>query len=235
VDYPYFTLYHLDMLQTDRTDRNPRAERLTVEQALSLLGDLIDQVENSFVTEHGRLIDLTSVSDWLLLPEHFDPCGIVKQHPQLSPYALGHRMLRNFLERQVPFDSLVPEDKMLVFDSLVGRLNYLIPSREYTYLIEATEQVKDRGLIDLTRDEVSKLAAIISLVPERFHSASSEHRRVLPVLGDSFINPAGTIKRYLMETGLDKVDKPANLEVLIDTYKRLRDAIQSGDYVSRYI
>lgn len=116
-------------------------QRITLEEALDRVLVIAGAIEREFRGVHSREIDFlraddTGLGDFQLLRAFFSSQKLCQSDPCLARYDVGHRLVRNFLERGDYWADFTPAERHKTFDAVLGRIHYNPPQREYEFRLQ---------------------------------------------------------------------------------------------------
>ena len=133
--------------------------KLTIEEALDAITDVVSTAEDSFNARYGRLPSLDQRDDLIGLSEFLDAHSFMSSTEYknergftsegIQDVDVAYVLLRRYLEREGFFNDL-EVDQNTVFDAFMGRLTYNPAEREYQFRLEALNEARDR--IDFPSD-----------------------------------------------------------------------------------
>jgi len=127
--------------------------KLTIEEALDAITDVVSTAEDSFNARYGRRPSLDQRDDLIDLADFLDAYGFMtsteyKAEDNLTDQGImdvdiAYVLLRKYLEREGFFNDLgINQSK--VFDGFMGRLSYNPDPREYQFRLDALNEVRER-------------------------------------------------------------------------------------------
>lgn len=223
-----------------------RKGSFTVQQAYLFIQKTVAIAETRFVLVHQRLPSLVDEHDYVFLADFLNIPEVDSQNrylrklsfsgdsyrrPAIPGHDITYVLLRRFLQRQGFFAGYKTNINKMLFDGLMGRLDYNVPSSEHVYRLEKLAKLRAMN-IPFPPDfgackEVVKHVGITCGLPTIYQKVYNRPegdttRKGWTHIGTCMVNPA---REYfqLLEL-LDKHEYNVFIEYWQESYYPAKDA-----------